>query len=122
MLVVVLGVIRAIVRHAGALLKRSSLSPASQRLELTQSMVFGLEFLVAADIVKTVVSPTWNDILLLASLIGLRTVLNYFLERELSILNTDMRSTDGPSGWMGSDADGGTLAAAKNPGSVSRTD
>ena len=29
----------------------------------------------------------WNDILLLAALIGLRTVLNYILERELKMLD-----------------------------------
>jgi len=50
-------------------------------------MVIGLEFLVAADILKTALSPTWNDILLLAALIMLRTILNYLLEHELKVLH-----------------------------------
>jgi uncharacterized membrane protein len=48
-------------------------------------MVLGLEFLVAADILKTALASTWNDIALLAALIALRTVLSYVLERELRV-------------------------------------
>jgi len=51
-------------------------------------MVIGLEFLVAADILKTALSPTWNDILRLAALIALRTILNYLLEHELKVLHS----------------------------------
>ncbi|MCD6519654.1 MAG: DUF1622 domain-containing protein [Anaerolineae bacterium] len=60
----------------------------SLRIRLGQSMVMGLEFQVAADILKTGLSPKWEDILFLAALIGLRTILNYFLERELRALNS----------------------------------
>jgi uncharacterized membrane protein len=52
-------------------------------------MVMGLEFQVAADILKTALSPVWNDVLLLAALIGLRTLLNFVLERELKMLDSD---------------------------------
>jgi uncharacterized membrane protein len=61
------------------------------RVRLGRSMVMGLEFQVAADILKTALSPTWNDILLLAALIALRTVLNYLLEYELRTLESDQR-------------------------------
>jgi uncharacterized membrane protein len=64
---------------------------AALRIQLGQSMVMGLEFLVAADILRTALTPTWNEMLLLAALIGLRTVLNYFVERELKVLDTDRR-------------------------------
>ena len=56
------------------------------RAEFGQSLVMGLEFQVAADILKTAISPTWNDILLLAATILLRTVLNYLLELEFHML------------------------------------
>ena len=49
-------------------------------------MVMALEFQVAADILKTGISPTWQDILLLAAIIALRTILNYLLEREIELL------------------------------------
>lgn len=47
----------------------------------------GLEFQVAADILKTALAPLWNDILLPAALIALRTVLDYLLEAELEKLD-----------------------------------
>ena len=48
---------------------------------------------VAADILKTGLSPTWEDILLLAAIIGLRTLLNYLLERELEMLDPVQQAT-----------------------------
>jgi uncharacterized membrane protein len=59
------------------------------RIRLGQAMVMGLEFQVAADILRTATAPTWNDILLLAALIALRTVLNFLLEQELRVLSTN---------------------------------
>jgi uncharacterized membrane protein len=53
------------------------------RLSFGRSLVLALEFLLAADIMKTAVAPTWNEIGQLAAIAVLRTGLNYFLEREL---------------------------------------
>lgn len=53
------------------------------RLTLGRSLALALEFLLGADILKTAVAPTWNDIGMLAAIAILRTALNYFLEREL---------------------------------------
>ncbi len=66
------------------------------RIRLGKNMVMGLEFLVAADILKTSVSPSWEDILFLAALIGLRTLLNFLLEYELRLLNP-RRASQGPT-------------------------
>jgi uncharacterized membrane protein len=53
------------------------------RLSLGRTLALALEFLLGADILKTAVAPTWNDIGQLAAIAVLRTGLNYFLEREL---------------------------------------
>jgi uncharacterized membrane protein len=53
------------------------------RLELGKTLAITLEFLLAADILRTAVAPTWADIGKLASIAVLRTLLNYFLDREL---------------------------------------
>jgi uncharacterized membrane protein len=55
----------------------------SIRLRLGRTLVLGLEFTVAADILRTVVAPTKPDILNLATIVFLRTLLNYFLELEI---------------------------------------
>ena len=46
-------------------------------------LLLGLEFELAADIVRTAISPTWSDIGQLAAIGAIRTALNYFLEKDL---------------------------------------
>ena len=53
------------------------------RLALGRSLTVALELLLAADILKTAVAPSWNDIGQLAAIAAIRTLLNYFLEKEL---------------------------------------
>lgn len=88
-LIISLEVVRTLVRYLIAFFGRRPMHMADLRTRLGQSMVMGLEFQVAADILKTALAPTWNDILLLAALIALRTVLNYLLERELQVIQAE---------------------------------
>jgi uncharacterized membrane protein len=46
-------------------------------------LLLGLEFELAADIIGSVVSPTWQDIGELGAIAVVRTFLNYFLEKDL---------------------------------------
>jgi uncharacterized membrane protein len=46
-------------------------------------LLLGLEFELAADIVRTVISPAWADIGQLGAIAVIRTFLNYFLEKDL---------------------------------------
>lgn len=46
-------------------------------------LLLGLEFELAAEIVQTVISPTWVDLGKLASIAVIRTFLNYFLEKDI---------------------------------------
>lgn len=43
----------------------------------------GLEFELAADIIGSVISPSWQDIGELGAIAVIRTFLNYFLEKDL---------------------------------------
>ncbi len=53
------------------------------RMTLGRWLAVALEFELAADILTTAITPTWNDIEKLAAIATLRTALNYFLEREI---------------------------------------
>ena len=53
------------------------------RLRLGRWLALALEFLVAADILRTAVAPTWTEIGQLAAIVVLRTVINYFLQRDI---------------------------------------
>jgi uncharacterized membrane protein len=46
-------------------------------------LLLGLEFELAADIVRSVISPTWQEIGQLGAIAVIRTFLNFFLERDL---------------------------------------
>jgi uncharacterized membrane protein len=46
-------------------------------------LVLGLEFELAADIVGSVISPSWPDVGKLGAIAVIRTFLNYFLEKDL---------------------------------------
>ena len=46
-------------------------------------LLLGLEFELAADIIFSVVSPTWQELGKLGAIAVIRTFLNYFLERDL---------------------------------------
>ncbi|HUP27636.1 MAG TPA: DUF1622 domain-containing protein [Chloroflexia bacterium] len=54
------------------------------RLGLGRSLALALEFLLAADIVRTAVAPTWEEIGQLAAIVAIRTALNFFLQREIA--------------------------------------
>jgi len=43
----------------------------------------GLQVALAADIVRSAISPTWEQIGQLAAIAAIRTFLSYFLERDL---------------------------------------
>ena len=53
------------------------------RLRLARSLALGLEFLLAADVMRTAVAPTWTEIGQLAAVATLRTALNFFIQREI---------------------------------------
>ncbi len=63
------------------------------RLRLGRTLALGLEFTLAADILGTVVAPSRDDLLTLAAVTLLRTLLNLFLERE--IRNGEARHGEG---------------------------
>jgi uncharacterized membrane protein len=53
------------------------------RLFLGRYLVLGLEFQLGSDILSTAVAPTIDEIKILAAIVVIRTVLNYFLSKEI---------------------------------------
>jgi uncharacterized membrane protein len=53
------------------------------RLTLGKYLTLALEFQVGADILSTAIAPGWEQIGKLAAIVVIRTVLNYFLTREV---------------------------------------
>jgi len=55
----------------------------------TTRILIGLEFFVAADVLKTILKPTFEDLIALGSIVAIRTVVSYFLGREASEIPED---------------------------------
>jgi uncharacterized membrane protein len=72
--------------------RQSQIVQQSIRLDIGLSLALSLEFLLAADIVGTAVSPRWDAIAKLAAITGIRTFLNFFLHREVQELQAITRS------------------------------
>ena len=84
-LLIIIGIIGAILIffRKTFLLKANHRAIIESRNYLGHLLSLGLEFLIGADILKTAISPTWQDIGQLAAIVGIRTVLNFFLMKEL---------------------------------------
>lgn len=79
-------VLRGIITYVRQLFSRTTHHYDSTeliRLKLGRMLALGLEFTVASDILRTAVAPSRQDILNLGAIVLLRTLLNYFLEREI---------------------------------------
>ena len=81
------GTIEAVIRLAPTLIERG---PVGRRRDVWRRfgmwLLLGLEFELAADIVRSAIAPTWTDIGQLASIAAIRTFLNYFLESDIEKL------------------------------------
>lgn len=52
-------------------------------------LLLGLEFLIASDILKTVLEPSLNELAILGGIVVLRTILSVFLNKEIKELESE---------------------------------
>lgn len=87
--VILLAVLRAVAASTRLLLRHQGADCSSEgasesvRLQLARWLAVALEFALAADILRTAVAPSWDEIGKLAAIATLRTLLNYVLQREI---------------------------------------
>jgi uncharacterized membrane protein len=88
-LVIIFGVLCGLVRFLRS--EASALRGASvegERRKLRQVLgyylLLGLEFLIAADIIDTLMKPTTQDLIILGAIVAIRTVISYSLDSELA--------------------------------------
>ena len=78
-----IGVLSTTFRYALSLLELRKYSYTEIRLHLGSYLALGLDFQLGANILATAVTPTFEEVQLLAAIVVIRTVLNYFLSKEL---------------------------------------
>jgi len=85
MVVIFIGIFKSLIIYFKDVFstKRAFTALQESRLEIGHSFSLGLAFLIGASILKTILAPTWTDIGQLASIIAIRTVLNFFLLKDV---------------------------------------
>lgn len=84
------------------------------RLRLAQRLVLAIEFLIAADILKTIRTPTLEGMALLGAIIAVRTVLSLSIAYELRKASSNMTKAPAPA------ADTNAGCTVSNPQEVAR--
>ena len=84
--IIALGALLGVILCVQDLLRQKRLVDAYSRLRtfLGRSLLLGLEFLVAGDIIKTVaIEPTFDSVIVLAIIVLVRTVLSLSIDVEI---------------------------------------
>ena len=106
-LIIAIAIIEAGLRTVGLLFRdvlpsRAALSHEAKedvRLRLGRWLALALEFLLAADILRTAVAPSWSEIGQLAAIATIRTALNFFLQLEID--KAEQRKATPPENRVG---------------------
>jgi uncharacterized membrane protein len=78
------------VREAPARIRRIEL----QRMELARYILASLEVLIVSDIIHTALTFSLDDLLFLGLLVLIRSLISFFLDRELRDIREELRSGD----------------------------
>ena len=85
LLVIIIGAAEALVATARQLVVRASIRQGIReiRLRFAAWIVLALEFALAADLIATVIAPSWDEVGKLAAIAAIRTGLSLFLVRDI---------------------------------------
>lgn len=92
-LVILMGVVTSVYQYIVYLAKDqkkvqgASINPI--RLNLSRSLILGLEFIVAADLIGTTSTPDYYAVGMLAIIVLVRTVLSFTINREIMWLSKE---------------------------------
>ena len=86
LVVVAFGTVQAFAHSVRAMFKPSPAGHQFHRayVQYARWLVAGLTFQLAADVVATAFSPSWEEVGHLAAISVIRTFVNYFLERDMA--------------------------------------
>lgn len=89
-LIVIYGGIRATVNTVIGEVKRTDYY-APVRIDFTKKIALGLEFFIAGDLIKTIIAPTFNEVIILVIIVTIRTIIGYTLSKESEELEESIR-------------------------------
>jgi uncharacterized membrane protein len=91
--VMLIGAVRFLIGFVSAEVRRVETARATiinrERVELGRYILSGLELLIVSDIIHTALSLRLQDLVFLGLLVLIRSVISYFLDREISEIKKD---------------------------------
>jgi uncharacterized membrane protein len=97
LIIIVFGTVEAFVRGGWVLISsRAGHERRDVWLRFARWLVAGLTFQLAADILETSITPSWEEIAKVGAIALIRTFLNFFLERDLVEVRERQRETEMP--------------------------
>lgn len=83
-IIIAIGLITVSIRFIRNLAQKDSNAYTTYRSSIGRTLLLGLEFLVAADIIRTVATtPTFSSVGVLAAIVAIRTFLSWSLQLEI---------------------------------------
>ncbi len=82
---IALGTVDLIIAELGQFRVKRDTAAALEKIryDIGFHLLLGLEFLIAADIIRTILRPTLEELAILGGIVAIRTVISYFLGREI---------------------------------------
>ena len=65
------------------------------RTRLARGLLLALDFAIASDILKTILVPSFTELIILAVVVGIRIILSWSLSKEIEGHRDDMAKTKG---------------------------
>jgi uncharacterized membrane protein len=82
-IIIFYGSARVVVALLASALRRKAPDYTAIRLDYTPKILLALDIFIANDLVRTILSPTLDQAIILAFVVGIRTVVGLALNREL---------------------------------------
>jgi uncharacterized membrane protein len=88
-ILIIYGGLRAIITIFKVEIFKKSSNYNTIRADFTSKIVLALEFFIAADLIRTVIQPTLDEVIILAVIVAIRTVVGYSLDKEAKNILTN---------------------------------
>ena len=63
---------------------KTDIGSETVRHQFSSYLLLGLDFMLAADIIHTIHKPILNELYILAMIVGIRSVISFFLNKEMT--------------------------------------
>ena len=82
------GLLGLVMRAKAVLMREPGIVPISHiRIAIGEKTALGLDFFLAGDIIQTIIVPSWESLAMLGGIVVIRTVIAFFLNKDLRELS-----------------------------------